>query len=410
MQRLEFFIAWRYLRAKRKGLFAAVTTAIGVAGVTVGVAALITTLSVMNGFQADIEKKIIGAQAHVTVYGAWSPADLARMMGVIRADKDVVAAAPFVLDQAIVTEGGRTSGIVVKGIEPKLEFRVNGLARRLREGDWNAIARRAAGARTPGIVLGEELAHQIGAWVGQDVILVSPQGAATALGLIPKMEKFKVVGLVHTGYYEYDSSMGYVDLKTAAKFFGIKAGATGAGVRVKRLDLADAVAARLSSELGPDHPVRTYSQMNETLFAALKLEKTVMFLILALIVLVASLNIASTLILRGVEKTRDIGILMALGASPGQIRGIFLAEGALIGSVGLGLGLGLGLFLCWVIKTFPIVRLPADIYYLSRVPVSIEGYDVAAVMILGFILALLATIYPALRASRQNPVEAVHYG
>jgi len=215
---------------------------------------------------------------------------------------------------------------------------------------------------------------------------------------------------VHTGYYEYDSSMGFAELGVAAKFFGVKSGATGVGVRVGSLDQADAAAVRLSQVLGPDHPVRTYSQMNETLFAALKLEKTVMFLILALIVLVASLNIASTLILRGVEKTRDMGLLMAMGATPKQIRAIFLAEGAMIGAVGLGLGLALGLTLCWVIKTFPIVKLPPDIYYLSQVPVSVQGSDVAAVMILGFLMALLATVYPAWRASKIDPVEAIHYG
>ncbi|MDE2313812.1 MAG: ABC transporter permease [Elusimicrobia bacterium] len=407
MSRLELFIAFRYLRAKRKGIFAAITTAIGVAGVTVGVAALITTLSVMNGFQADIEKKIIGAQADLTVYGAWSRADLDKTLAVIRGDKDVAAAAPFVLGQAIVTYQGRTSGIVIKGIDPKEEFMVNGLDRRLREGDWAALK---GTKKEPGLVLGQELARGLGAWTGERVVLVSPQGMATAMGLIPKMRRFRVAGLVHTGYYEYDSSMGFASLGVAAKFFGVKSGATGVGVRVKRLDEADTVAARLSRELGPDHPVRTYSQMNETLFAALKLEKTVMFLILALIVLVASLNIASTLILRGVEKTRDMGLLMAMGATPRQIRAIFLAEGAMIGAVGLGLGLALGLTLCWVIKTFPIVKLPADIYYLSQVPVSVQGSDVAAVMILGFLLALLATVYPAWRASKIDPVEAIHYG
>ncbi|HVA66542.1 MAG TPA: ABC transporter permease [Elusimicrobiota bacterium] len=407
MRRLELFIAFRYLRAKRKGIFAAITTAIGVAGVTVGVAALITTLSVMNGFQADIEKKIIGAQADLTVYGAWSRADLDRTMAKIKGDQAVTAAAPFVLGQAIITYQGRTSGVVVKGIDPEEEFKVNNLDKRLREGNWADL--RGSG-KEPGLVLGEELARNLGTWVGQDVVLVSPQGMATAMGIIPKMRKFRVAGLVHTGYYEYDSSMGFAELGVAAKFFGVKSGATGVGVRVGSLDQADAAAVRLSRALGPDHPVRTYSQMNETLFAALKLEKTVMFLILALIVLVASLNIASTLILRGVEKTRDMGLLMAMGATPKQIRAIFLAEGAMIGAVGLGLGLALGLALCWVIKTFPIVKLPPDIYYLSQVPVSVQGSDVAAVMILGFLMALLATAYPAWRASKIDPVEAIHYG
>lgn len=174
--------------------------------------------------------------------------------------------------------------------------------------------------------------------------------------------------------------------------------------------MADAAARRLQSALGPAHTVRSYSQMNRTLFAALKLEKGVMFIILTLIILVASLNIASTLILRSVEKTRDIGLLKAMGATPPQVRRIFLTEGFLIGSAGMAMGLGLGLLLCWVIKTYPIVELPPDIYYLSEVPVSVQAADVLAVMVLGLLLSLLATVYPANRAAKVNPVEAIHYG
>ena len=403
----EFFVALRYLRAKRKGLFAMVTTAIGILGVTLGVAALITTLSVMNGFQVDIQKKIIGAQAHITVYGARSPESIAHVTRMLHEEPEVVATAPFVLGQGILTYRERTMGIVLKGLNPAQEFNVNDLSKSLKEGSWDGIT---AHDKIPGIVLGEELANNVSASIGSEVVLVSPKSVATPMGLLPKMQKFRVCGLLHTGYYEYDSTTGYTDIAAASKFFGIEAGGTGVAARVKDLRQADPVARRLQEKFGMAHIVRSFSQMNRTLFAALKLEKAVMFIILTLIVLVASLNIASTLILLGVEKTRDIGLLKAMGASPAQIRKIFWIEGMLIGGAGVALGLGLGVTLCWVIVHYPIVELPADIYYLSQVPVSMQWQDVLAVTVSGLALTLLATVYPASRASKVNPVEAIHYG
>lgn len=404
---LELFIALRYLKAKRKGLFAVVTTSIGVAGVTVGVAALITTMSVMNGFQADIQRKIVGAQAHVSIYGAESAPDLERIEGLAKADPDAAAAAPFVLGQAILTSHNRSIGVLLKGLDPKREFAVNDLARKLVGGSWDGLG---GDAKRPGIVLGVELADRMGADVGGEVVLVSPNSVATPMGLLPKMQRFKVIGLLKTGYYEYDNGTAWTELAAASKFLGVEAGATGVGLRLKDIARADAAAKRLRGALGFSRGVRTYAQMNATLFAALKLEKTVMFIILTLITLVASLNIASTQIMRTVEKTRDIGLLKAMGAHAAMIEKIFLVEGLLIGGSGVAAGMGLGFFLCWVIATFPIVELPADIYYLSRVPVDVRPWDVGAVAIMGLTLTLLATIYPARRAAKADPVEAIHYG
>lgn len=404
---LELFIALRYLKAKRKGLFAVVTTSIGVAGVTVGVAALITTMSVMNGFQTDIQRKIVGAQAHVSIYGAESPADLARMDEIAKADPDARATAPFVLGQAILTSHDRSIGVLLKGLDPKREFAVNDLAKKLVDGSWEGLA---GDAKRPGVVLGVELADRMGAEVGGEVVLVSPNSVATPLGLLPKMQRFKVVGLLKTGYYEYDNGTAWTEFSSASKFLGKEAGMTGLGVRLMDIGRADAAAKRLRSALGFSRGVRTYAQMNATLFAALKLEKTVMFIILTLITLVASLNIASTQIMRSVEKTRDIGLLKAMGAPARMIEKVFLVEGLLIGGSGVAAGMALGFLLCWVIATFPIVELPSDIYYLSRVPVDIHGFDVAMVTLMGLTLTLLATIYPARRAAKADPVEAIHYG
>ena len=406
MTSFELFIALRYLRAKRKGLFAVVTTSIGVAGVTVGVAALITTLSVMNGFQTDIQNKIVGAQAHISIYGATSAADLSRMTAAAHADPDVQATAPFALGQAILTSHDRSIGVLLKGLDPALEFKVNDLAKKLVGGSWDGIG----AGKVPGIVLGVELADRMGADVDAEVVLVSPKSVATPLGPLPKMQRFHVVGLLKTGYYEYDNGTAWTEIGAASKFLGVEAGASGVGLRLKDLRRADAVAQHLRAALGLSRTVRTYAQMNQTLFAALKLEKTVMFIILTLITLVASLNIASTQILRSVEKTRDIGLLKAMGAHAKMIERIFLFEGLMIGGSGVTAGMALGFFLCWAIATFKIVELPSDIYYLSRVPVDVRAWDVAAVTVMGLILTLLATVYPARRAAKADPVEAIHYG
>ncbi|MFI5361487.1 MAG: FtsX-like permease family protein [Elusimicrobiota bacterium] len=402
----ELFVALRYLKAKRKGMFGVVTTSIGVAGVTVGVAALITTMSVMNGFQTDIQRKIVGAQAHISIYGLNSPSDIAELTATAKRDPDVVATAPFVLGQAILTHGSRSMGLVLKGLDPAREFAVNDLARKLVNGGWEGLG----AGKEPGIVLGVELADRMDAEVGTEVVLVSPQSVATPLGLLPKMQRFKVIGLLKTGYYEYDNGTAWTEIGAATKFLGQETGAAGIGLRLDDLNRADAVARRLREALGFRRVVRTYAQMNQTLFAALKLEKTVMFIILTLITLVASLNIASTQILRTAEKTRDIGLLKAMGAHARMIEKIFLVEGILIGGSGVAAGMALGFFLCWVIATFRIVDLPADIYYLSRVPVDVRPWDVGAVTLMGLTLTILATIYPARRAAKSDPVEAIHYG
>ncbi len=403
---LELFMAWRYLKAKRKGLFAVLTTAIGIAGVAVGVAALITTLSVMNGFQADIQKKILGAQAMLTVFRMGDSASLAGAERTLRDDSQVAAYSPFTLSQAVATIGGRSSGVVLKGIDPAREFGVNELAGKLQSGSWQALR----GGKVPGIVLGEELARTLGAWPGDSVVLVSPSGLMGAFGVVPRMERFRVAGLLHTGYYEYDSTTAYSDIASALKLSGEPGATRGFGVRLHDIAFLRRAKKSLQRSLGGGFFVRSYEDMNQTLFAALKLEKATMFIILALIILVASLNIASTLILRTVEKTRDIALLKAMGAGPRLVLRVFLAEGTIIAAIGLTAGVTLGLFLCWLIRTYPIVKLPADIYYLSRLPVDVEPLDVTLVIIVGFFLCLLATIYPAWRASKVKTVEALHYG
>lgn len=402
----ELFVAARYLKSKRKGLFTWVTTVIGVAGVAIGVAALVATLSVMNGFQSDIEKKVIGAQAHITLYGSFGPDDLRRIDTALSRNPEIVASAPFSLGQAIILYKGRSSGIVLKGLDPKVEFKVNELGRSLTHGSWQPLEH--PGAKTPGIVLGAELAANLGVWLDSEVVLLSPQGAATALGVLPTMRKFRIVGIIRTGYYEYDSSSAYCSLADADAFFGLRGRATQIGVRVKDMYRADDIASTLKDQLGVS--ALSFSDMNKPLFGALKLEKFMMLFLLSLIILVATFTIASNLILMTTEKLRDIGLLKAMGAAPAQIRRIFLWEGLMIGGSGIGLGLPLGLLICWIIEKYQPYRLPPQIYYISEVPVQVRASDLAVVAAAGLLLTLLATLYPAWKAARIEPVEAIHYG
>ncbi|MGD9642228.1 MAG: ABC transporter permease [Elusimicrobiales bacterium] len=406
----EFFIARRYLLAKRKGLFAMITTFIGVAGVALGVAALIVTLAIMDGFQTDIKGKIIDAQAHITIYGRMQPRDLETVRAVLERDGRLAAESPFVLGQGILTFDGRSVGAVVKGFEPAAEAGVNNLGKSLVRGSWDELANPVPGA-PPALVLGEELAKSLGAWPGDEIVLVSPQGAATAgAGLLPKMKKFRVAGLVRTGYFEFDNTMAYCSRNAAGSFFGFPGGANGVGVRLKDIDDAPAAAAGLRKTLGFAFNIKTYADMNQTLFAALKLEKFVMSLVLALIILVATFNIASNLLMMSVEKLRDIGILRAMGAGPAFIRRVFFWEGNLIALTGISIGVLLGVGISVFLAVYPVLELPSDIYYITKVPVDLKLSNILATAAVSYLLCMLSAVYPALRASRVSPVDAIRYG
>ncbi|MDD5210284.1 MAG: ABC transporter permease [Elusimicrobiales bacterium] len=404
----EFFIARRYLLAKRKGLFVMITTFIGVAGVALGVAALIVTLAIMDGFQSDIKKKIVDAQAHINIYGRIQQRDLEVVRAALERDGRLAAESPFVLGQAILTFDNRSSGVVVKGFNTASEFNVNNLKNSLTRGAW--WEENPAKGALPSLVLGEELAKNLGLWVGDEAVLVSPQGASTGMGILPKMRKFKVTGLVRTGYYEFDNTMAYCSMGAAGDFFGLGGGANGVGVRLKDINLAPAAAADLRKTLGFSYTVKTYADMNQTLFAALKLEKFVMSLVLALIILVATFNIASNLLMMSVEKLRDIGILRALGAGPGFIRRVFFWEGNLIALTGITLGVLLGVGISVFISVYPVVELPADIYYVTKVPVELKLWNILATAAVSYALCMLSSVYPALRASKVSPIDAIRYG
>ena len=405
--KFERFVALRYL-TRRKGLFAIITTLIGVAGVSVGVAALITTLSVMNGFQSDIKTKVIGAQSHILVFGRMPASTYPEQIRKIEQIPLVEAAAPHIYGQAILSYDGQSVGLVVRGLDPEQEKKINSLSHSLTEGsfapkDW------AADAPAP-LVLGTELAVGLGADVGDDVVLISPQSISTSAGMFPKMKKFRVSGLLRTGYYEFDNTIAYAGLADASDFLGLKGGVTGVAVKLHDLNKAEQAAQQIREAIGLGYSVRTFAQLNSTLYAALKLEKAVMFIILFLIIIVASLNIAGNLILLGTEKLRDIGLMRAMGASPKMIRKVFMWEAMVIATLGICLGIALACLLCWIIATFNIVELPGDIYYLTKVPVRMEWSDILAVVGGSYFICFFAGLYPAAKASRVNPTDAIRYG
>ncbi len=404
--KFERFVAARYL-TRRQGLFAFITTLIGVAGVSVGVAALITTLSVMNGFQTDIKDKIIGAQSHILIFGQMTAQSYPQKIAQIQQLPSVQAAAPHIYGQGIITYAGQSLGLVVRGLDPEQEKNINTLTASLVEGSFTPSWEKDA---PPPLVLGTEMADSLGVEVGEDVVLISPQSVATAAGMLPKMKKFRISGLLRTGYFEFDNSIAYALLTDASDFLGLKQGVTGIAVKLKDINTADRVARQLQELVGYGYSVRTFAQMNSTIYAALKLEKTMMFIILFLIIAVASLNIASNLILLGVEKLRDIGILRALGASPQHIRKIFIWEAMVIATLGIALGLLLACLLCWIIATFNIVELPGDIYYLTKVPVRMQWQDILAVVGGSYLICFVAGLYPAVKASRVHPTDAIRYG
>ena len=400
--KFEFFVAKRYLLSQSKGVFSLITTIIGILGVCVGVAALITTLAVMSGFQNDIKNKVIGAQAHIMVMGMMPDERYQKVQTIIEGVKGVKATAPNIYGQAILNYQGQNQGVVLRGLDPEQEAKTSNLIDSLTDGSFTTDRENISP-----LVLGQELAYNMGVLVGDEVVLVSP---ATIAGALPKMKKFVVTGLLKTGYYEFDNTIAYTDLKSASDFLGLNGAITNLSVKLDNLDKAQSIAFEIDEVTKQNYSVKTFMDLNSNLYAALKLEKVMMFIILSLIILVASLNITSNLILFGTEKLRDIGIMRAMGASPAQIRKIFMLEGLFIASAGILSGLVLALILCWVIATFDIVQLPSDIYYLTKVPVKMEVMDILSVVLGSYLLCFISALYPAYKASKVNPVDAIRYG
>ncbi len=420
----EWLIAWRYLKAKRKQKFISISTWISVAGVAVGVTALIVVLAVMSGFEADLRDKILGTTSHVVVlkHGFGGIKDYRQIVEEIEATENVAAAAPFVLSQVMVRTDFQVAGAVLRGVDVEREGRVTDLKRKLVAGDVAGLAKGSQnketaghveaggeGDRPAGIVIGRELALNLGVKVGSTVTVISPLGDVTPLGTVPRLREFEVVGIFETGMYEYDAGLAYVSMETAQRFFGMDDVATGIEVKVEDIYLADAVADELEEKLGYPYWSRDWKEMNRTLFSALRLEQVVMFVILVLIVLVAAFNIISSLVMMVMEKGKDIAILKAMGATRRAVMRIFILEGLIIGCTGTIIGFASGFVVCRLLDRYQFIRLPSDIYYLETLPVRMEALDVVLIILAAVVMSFLATLYPSWSASRVAPVDVLRY-
>jgi len=405
----ELFLGFRYLKAKRKQAFISVITVISVMGVTMGVMALVVVLSVMNGFRADLMSKILGVNSHLLVLNFGGPFhDYHKTAEKIKSLDGIVAVTPFIYSQVMVGKEGNASGAVLRGIDARSAGMVLAIESMIRHGTLDSIEEPAEEG-VPKIIIGRELSRQLGALKGDEVTIMAPEGKLTPLGRSPNTKRFKISAVFDSGMYEYDASMVYISISEAQDLLGIGDKVTGIEVKVRDLARSDIIAKSVEEELGYPFWTKDWKVMNRSLFSALKLEKVTMFVILTMIVLVGALNIISTLVMVVMEKTRDIAILRAMGASARSVMAIFMFQGLLVGVVGTLTGLGLGLGICQLLATYKFITLPADVYYISTLPVRVEWTDVWYVAAAAVVISFLATIYPARYAARLNPVEALRY-
>ena len=390
----ELFVASRYLLAKRKEKFISIISLISVMGVAVGVCALIVVIGVMTGFDNELRDKIIGANSHLVIEEEGGIGDTEALMKKIKAEPHVVSAAPFLDGQAFIMARDVMQGVSIRGIIADEEIKVSKVSSYVKSGSIDGI-------KDGGMLIGTEMARRFGLKLGDMVSILSPVDNSS--------KDFKVAGIFNSGYYEYDSGLAFVDLKAAQELFASEGRAGGIGIRIDDEYLAPELRIKFQKKLGFPFYIKTWVDINKSLFSALKLEKLAMFWILALIVTVACFNIAATLIMVVMEKTKDIGILKAIGANNNSIRLIFTLQGFIVGAAGTTLGLAGGLGLGYLLEKYQFIKLPRDIYYIDRFPVDIQYGDVAVIVVAALVISLMACIYPAWQASRLNPVDALRY-
>jgi len=409
----EYFIGGRYLRARQKQAFINLITILSIAGVTVGVMALIVVIAVMTGFEADLKSRILGGQSHVVVMRYSGPfTKYHQVMQAVEQIDGVEAATPFIYTQGMLRSKSGLSGAVIRGIDPESAGRVMTTLKDVSLPSFSGLSGQQANqAVIPGIVLGKELARNLGVIKGKIIYLISPRGMLSPIGHVPAMKQFKVTGFFESGMYDFDSSFAYIHLNDAQKLLRMGDAVSGVEVRVADIYKAREIAGAIIDQIRYPYYARDWIQMNKNLFRALKMERFVMFIILTLIILVAAFNIASTLIMMVMGKTRDIAILKAMGATEKSIRKIFVFNGMVIGLIGTGLGVILGLLLCTGLKHYDIYELTGDIYYFTTtLPVKLEIVNVIAIISAALFICFLATLYPARQAAKLNPVDAIRYG
>ncbi len=411
--RYELLVGLRYTRAKRRNHFISFISLTSMAGIALGVAALIVVLSVMNGFQHELRSRILAVVSHVQLTGPGNRlADWKQVAGSAAKNPQVRAAAPFVNGQGMLTLGQNVRGVAVRGVVPEMEDRVADIGRQMRSGKLEALR-----PGEFGIVLGGELARALGALPGDKVALIAPQGQVTPAGVIPRLKQFTVVGTFEIGMYEYDSSLALVHLEDAQRMYQLGGAVSGVRLKLEDLFASRAVSRELMASITPDVFASDWTRSHANFFRAVEIEKRVMFIILTLIVAVAAFNIVSTLVMLVTDKQADIAILRTLGAAPGSILQIFVVQGVMIGVIGTLIGVAGGVLLGWNVATVvPAIEhalgfkfLAKDVYYIADLPSDVQLRVVVTIGLVSLAMSLVATIYPSWRAARVNPAEALRY-
>ena len=397
MKNYKFQLAYRYLKSRRKEKFISLISIISIVGIVIGVMTLIIVISVMDGFDHTLRDKIISINSHIIVlkYGD-NIENCNKVISEIKNIQHIKDAEPFIYKQAMLSSQGIVSGVVVRGILPDSKI----LKKVLKKGklkDKNSI------------VVGSELAKNLGIVVGEKINMISPFGRLTPMGVIPKMKKFTVTGIFQSGMYDYDSSLAFVSIKEAQKFFNMPNKVTGIEIFVDDIYRVKDIANKIKIKLKYPYWTRTWMEMNKNLFSAMKLERITMFIILTLIILVAAFNIASTLIMIILEKNRDIAILKSIGAKRKDIMDIFMIKGLIIGITGSVIGTFLGCIICFLLKKYHFIHLPKDVYYITTLPVEMNLFYISVIFTCSIFLSFLATVYPAIQASKLKPAEVLRY-
>lgn len=408
----EWLIALRYLKAKRRQIFISVITLISILGVMVGVSALIIVISVMTGAQEDIKEKILGANSHITVLSYQGRIEnYEELRNRIEQMPEVLGASPYLESQVILLFGSRVGSAVVRGIDPDSALRVTTIGAQMISGKIDYLKSGAfeGEEQLPGIAIGKDLSSTLGAGYGDIINVVSPMGALGPMGLSPSARRFRVVAVFEFGFYEVDAGFVFISLAEAQKFLHLGKQVDGIEVKIKDIYLANDVSKKIERELGFPIWARTWIEAHKPLFAALKIEQMAFSIILGLIVLVAGLNIISTLVMMVMEKYRDIAILKSMGATDLSVMKIFIYQGLLIGVIGTVLGVIAGLVLCWLQIKYQIVRIDPNVYQFAVLPMKVKLGNVLTIAFFAIIISFLSTLYPARRAGKMNPAESLRY-
>lgn len=400
----------RYLFARQKQTFTFVISVMSILGVGIGVAALVVVLGVYNGFTTDIRDKILGANAHliVTGTGLLAAQDTELALQAVRAVPGVTGATPFLYAEVMLSSPRGVKGVVLRGIDPISAPEVLGILARMREGSVDGLVQHPQGV--PGVLVGKELANRLGIVVGSRINLLSPAGQKTATGFSPRIRPFVIAGIFDSGMYEYDSSLGFASLEATRDVLGLPEGRiSGIEATVNDVYAANTIAERVNATLGTQYNARSWMEMNANLFAALQLERIGMFILLGMVVLVGSFSVVTSLVMLVMEKTRDIAVLMSMGATKAMIRRIFILQGTIIGIVGTSLGYVFGIGIALLLQRYQFIKLPQGVYTLDHLPVLLQWSDILLIGVCSMSLCVLATIYPARQAAALEPAEALRY-